>query len=59
MHVKDTPNGRALVDEPMRVEGEAAERIVADLDRAPSEESRRFQEEARGVYERVQGSLSV
>jgi len=57
MHVNKTEKGFELASEPMRVEGEAAEKLAAELDAKPSEESQRFQAEARGVYERTQGKL--
>jgi hypothetical protein len=59
MHVKKTDKGFELVDEPMRVEGDAAKQFAKDLETKPTEESRRFQAQAREVYDRVQGKISV
>ncbi len=59
MHVKKTENGFELVDEPMRVEGDAAKQFAKDIESQPTEESRRFQAQAREVYERVQAKISV
>ena len=59
MHVKKTDKGFELVDEPMRVEGDAAKQFASDLEVKPTDETRSFQAQAREVYERVQGKISV
>jgi hypothetical protein len=59
MQVEKTKDGFKLVNEPMRVEGEAADKMAAEIEAAPTEESQRFQARARETYERVQGKISV